>query len=164
MSSEGSNDRLFKVIFDLPGESEDWPPYATEALWISKTPVKFEARLENSPYFARGVSYLDIVRVRPDNERRSLVFDRLVRQSGHSTVRLMVENGDIERVRDMLREAGCTWESSERLTFLAVDVPPEVNYLGVRRALLGLRAEGAVGIDEGAISEIHQAQLADGER
>jgi hypothetical protein len=105
------------------------------------------------------VSYRDTIRVRPDNERRSLVFDGLVSQSGHSTVRLMVEQPDVQRVKDMLTVAGCTWESDERPTFLAVDVPPGVNYPTLRRDLLRLRDEDAIGIDVGAVSSVHQAQL-----
>src|SRR5436190_17668608 len=80
----------FLVAFDLPRERPDWPPIEAERLWGEKTPTKFEIRVQETPFFIREVAMGDLVRVRPDNERRELVFESYTAESGHSTIRLVM--------------------------------------------------------------------------
>jgi hypothetical protein len=96
-SADGS--RLFKVAFDLDLERPAWPPVSTERLWGEKTGVKFEIRIINTPFFVRGIAFGDFIRIRPDNERRELVFEGLTAESGHSAIRIIFIRG-AERVAD----------------------------------------------------------------
>jgi hypothetical protein len=78
---------LVKVKFVLdPGE---WHGSATETLWAA--PVgQNQYRLENSPFYAFGVSYQDVVAAqRTDNE---LEFVSVVSRGGHSTYRILVQS------------------------------------------------------------------------
>lgn len=107
MNSLGSGWELFKVAFDLAVERADWPPVSTERLWGEKTGVKFEVRVVSVPFFARGIAYGDLVRVRPDHERRELVFEEFTAESGHSTVRVVVMDASAGGgVETRLRAAG----------------------------------------------------------
>ena len=84
----GSGRTAYEVAFDLKPEAPNWPPVPVERLWGERTAVDFEMRLLNVPFFARGVAYGDLARVRPDQDRHELVFERLNSESGHSTLRI----------------------------------------------------------------------------
>lgn len=84
------DERLFQVVFDLPEEGAIWPPVTPERLWAAKTQEKLHLAVRNTPFYVKGITYGDLILVCPDNERREIVFDRLVSESGHSTVRVLV--------------------------------------------------------------------------
>ena len=117
---------MVKVLLQAPdGE--------IETLWA--TPVGGDSyRLENSPFYAYRVSWLDIVAARPD-ATGFLAFERIVRKSGHRTVRLILVPGINEapeqhRVLDGLSELGCSWEGFNPRYF-SIDVPPGVELTAV---------------------------------
>jgi hypothetical protein len=65
------------------------PDGDVETLWA--TPVgEHLYRLENSPFFAYGVSWLDVVEARPDPAGQ-LAMARVVEKSGHRTVRVILD-------------------------------------------------------------------------
>jgi hypothetical protein len=158
-----SGAKLFKVAFDLALERPDWPPVSVERLWGEKTEVKFEIRLVNTPLFVRGIAYGDLIAVRPDNERRELVFDHLKSESGHSTIRIVFLQRDKRvTVEGKLRAAGCTWTSARGFgNLLAVDIPPEVNYVNLREWLLLQVESEVIEVQEGSISASHRLPLRD---
>jgi hypothetical protein len=125
------------------------------------TAKKFELRLVNTPFFARGVSFGDLISVRPDHVRRALVFDRLNAGSGHSTVRIiLMEESARTEVQLKLREFECSYEGADQFeSLLAVDIPPNVNYFPLREWLVGRNDDGIIGIQESAISAVHRSQL-----
>ncbi|MBS2546426.1 DUF4265 domain-containing protein [Catenulispora sp. NL8] len=159
--TSASGAKMFKVAFDLDAEKPNWPPVSVERLWGEKTEVKFEIRLLNTPFFARGVAHGDLIQVRPDHERRELVFDHFTSESGHSTTRVVLMDTEAgSEVETRLREAGCSWEKSEQFaSLLAVDVPPAVDYRPLREWLRALTADGVIEFQESAISSIHRGQL-----
>jgi len=105
------------------------PDGEVETLWA--TPVAPEQyQLENSPFFAYGVSWLDIVEARSPAAGEFPIFTRVVRSSGHRTLRLILEPraDDAESnqaVLDRLNTLGASYEGySPR--YLAIDIPPAV--------------------------------------
>ena len=144
----------FEVAFDLKAEAPDWPPVTVERLWGEKTAVESELRLLNVPFFARGVAYGDLVHVRPDHDRRELVFERLNGESGHSTIRITI------RDNRALREAGCSWETASQFaSLLAVDVPADSDYRALRDWLKTRMGDGTIEFQESAISALHLEQV-----
>jgi hypothetical protein len=152
--------RLFQVVFDLPEESPTWPPVRYERLWAVKTQVKLHLALRNVPFYCRGVAYGDVVLVRPDNDRREIVFERFVSESGHSAVQLLINSpgfrGDLDRT---LSGFGVTWETANNDTYYAVDVKPDTDYAALRSELIATKERGDIGFRESAISERHRMQL-----
>ncbi|MEY9889138.1 hypothetical protein ABIA35_006106 [Catenulispora sp. MAP12-49] len=159
----GTGRSTFEVAFDLKPEAPNWPPVPVERLWGEKTTVEFEMRLLNVPFFARGVAYGDLVHVRPDQERRELVFERLNGESGHSTLRITVLDQRAGRdVQTRLRAAGCSWETAAQFSaLLAVDVPADGDYRALRDWLVARRSEGTIEFQESAISARHLEQVPD---
>lgn len=156
-----SGAKLFKVAFDLDAEHADWPPVSVERLWGEKTDVRFEIKVVNTPFFVRGISYGDLIRVRPDHDRRELVFESFTSESGHSTIRIVFLRGSVrESVERWLHEAGCSWETTRGFeNLLAVDIPPTVGYRDLRQWLRERVDSGDLEFQESAISAIHRRQL-----
>jgi Domain of unknown function (DUF4265) len=101
-----------------------------ETMWA--TPVgEHRYRLENSPFYAYSVSWLDIVEARPESDEPSAfpVFERVVEKSGHRTLRLILVPGIDEdparkRVLEDLAALGCTYEGYNPRYFV-LDIAPE---------------------------------------
>lgn len=157
----GPRRTTFEVAFDLKAEAPNWPPVEVERLWGEKTAVDSELRLLNVPFFARGVAYGDLVRVRPDRDRDELVFERLNSESGHSTLRITVLDKSARReIQGRLREAGCSWETAAQFaSLLAVDVPADCDYRALRNWLKARMADGTIEFQESAISALHLEQV-----
>jgi len=148
------------VVFDLPAESPTWPPVGSERLWAEKTDVPLQLAVRNTPFYVRGVANGDVIEVEPDDERREIVFVRLVSESGHSAVQVHV--GDprmLPSLEKSLARLEVSWETAHVDTYLAVDVHPRCDYASLRRQLLELREQGAIAVRESAISRRHRSQL-----
>ncbi len=124
MSAEAS----VKIWFEL--DSSEWHCHGSETLWASPI-VASESRLfqiANSPFFVRGISYLDIVQATKTKNDQILDFVEVVQRGGHSTYMLLMQRRN--SYWSMLKTMGCSYESmhvdlsmGRRLLF-SVDVPP----------------------------------------
>lgn len=156
-SGADAAERLYKVAFDLPEEIAAWAPGTTERLWTGKTSVRMEVQVRNTPFYVKGIAFGDVVRVRPDQERRELVFDDFVSESGHSTVRVVLsDEGVRDTMTDLLNDFGCSWEIDTTGLLWAIDVPPNVDYESMRADLLRIKDEGRIGVEEAALARAHR--------
>jgi hypothetical protein len=139
-----AEESLQKVVFLLDPLAPNQPPGSAETVWA--LPVGDDRyRLKNSPWYAYGASFDDVVYA-PVRDGRPTV-EKMVEHGGHFTVRLRVEDeGDIPDIRDRLEQLGCGAESyreeSRDWTLTAVDVPSEVALQEVRAYL---RDQGEAG-------------------
>ena len=86
-------------------------------------------RLDNSPFWAYGVSWRDVVEAHPD-EDGMLAFVRIVEKSGHRTLRLILKPPadkapESQAVLDGIVALGATYEGMNP-GYLAIDIPPEI--------------------------------------
>jgi hypothetical protein len=115
-----------KVSFRLERDEDGYPPADWEHLWARWTADGLY-ELDNTPFFARGVSYGDVVAA--DFANGLYEFREVVRPSGHSTLRVIVlEGGRMQELRASLHDLGCSTELSHLSNLVAVDVPPSVPY------------------------------------
>ncbi|GAA3563442.1 DUF4265 domain-containing protein [Kribbella ginsengisoli] len=154
--------RLYKVSFDIPADTERWAPGTNERLWTEKSGTRMEVYVRNTPFYVRGIAFGDLILVRPDNEARELVFDRVVEKSGNSTVRAIVKDA-IGRtsLTAVLNELECSWETDSSGLLWAIDVPASKNYGQLHERLADLAGSGAIEVEEAAISEKHEGDLAE---
>src|SRR5690349_9936067 len=108
-----------------------------ETLWAD--PVgPHQYRLDNSPFWAYGVSWQDVVEAHPDSDGM-LRMTRVVEKSGHRTVRVILKSGvdessDSQSIMDGVRALGATYEGMKP-TYLAIDIPPGVELMTVAKYL-----------------------------
>ncbi|EBA16501.1 hypothetical protein RSK20926_22289 [Roseobacter sp. SK209-2-6] len=112
-----------KMHIRLPEDA--WHGYSMESLWVTRLgPDRF--RLENSPFFGRGLSYKDQVQAIKEDD--ALVFERILAPSGHSTYRIILleeaEKDLFHRYWAPIAAEGCTYEQgSFGYDLYSVDVP-----------------------------------------
>lgn len=107
-------------------EPEHWHSARSETLWA--TPLAPSTyRLESTPLYAKGFSFLNVVLADRVEGEPLPVVRSVLRKSGHSTYALFVEQGVAGNTKfaafwQPLHEVGCRCEGL-RSRFLAVDVP-----------------------------------------
>jgi hypothetical protein len=140
-----------KINFRLERDDDEYPPQDIESMWA--VPIGDDTyRLDNVPFFVRGVSSEDIVRAK--TEEGALFFAGLVEARGHSTVRVLVWNHDeTQDIRDQLRAMGCSSEGTHVPGLIAVDIPPSVRYADVRTFLTTGEQDGRWEFEEGCIAQ-----------
>jgi hypothetical protein len=121
-----------KIIVPLEKEEPDYPPFDYEELW--STPAgEGLFRIENVPFFARGIARGDIVSAVAEGE--VLRFQEVFEASGHSTIRLIVNDSKaVPGILERFEGQGCSGE----VTFgklVALDVPPTVSLEAIREKL-----------------------------
>jgi hypothetical protein len=115
------------------------PDGEIETVWARQlTDDQFE--LDNTPLYAYGLSWRDVVEARRQTPEGFLEFSGVVRKSGHRTVRLILNPpADMSpaslAVLDRLRELGCSYEGAKS-RLIGVDIPPDVDLTTIRHFLI----------------------------
>jgi hypothetical protein len=124
------DDSAVKVLFQ---EDEN-----VETLWAERVgPDQY--RLDNSPFWAYGVSWKDVVEAHPDAEGM-LRFARVVVKSGHRTIRVVLprradESSASQAILDGLNELGATYEGMHA-GYVSVDMSPDADFHAVVKYLI----------------------------
>lgn len=125
-----------KVLFRVPSEDGS---AEVETLWATSLGGD-EYRLDNSPFWAYGVSWEDVVSAPFSEEEGFPTFRSVVRKSGNRTVRIIfdppTESGsESERVLQGLVAIGCSYEGMNK-KYVSVNIPPSVTLDSVRNYLI----------------------------
>lgn len=125
-SRRGANEQLVKVLFSIEQDDEGYPPVSGETLWARPTEDGFY-ELDNSPFYAVDVSWKDVVDAEPMSEH-GLKFKKVVRRSGHSTIRVIaLQKDELPILQKKLEKLQCSWEGSDLPSLITVDIPPSVD-------------------------------------
>ncbi len=100
--------------------------------------------LDNSLFYAYNVSWKDVIEALPGPDGM-LEFKKVVEKSGHKTVRVIFDppinqNEQSKSILDGMVEMGCSYEGANP-TYIAVDIPPEVDLLKVREYLIKVNVQ-----------------------
>jgi len=100
-----------------------------ETLWAIPVDANLY-RLDNSPFFAYGVSWQDVIEARP-GEDQFLEYVRCVTKSGNRTVRVIFQDyqNDDQPAREILRELrnlGCSYEGMHP-RMISINLPAKVD-------------------------------------
>lgn len=113
-------------------------------------------RLDNTPWFVRGVASGDIIRVEIDDEGVCWAGET-VRASRNCTIRLIVlkDGGSAaarQSVLDVFHRLGTTGEGIEQFRMVALDVPPDAGLRQIRKLLEHGEAQGWWHWEEGCVT------------
>ncbi len=122
-------------------------PYHSEGLWAIEVDAKRgHYRLDNTPFFAYGISYGDVVLAKPDPDG-VLIFKRVVESSGRLTLRIMLDEGTSEetfhKLADEVKAAGGDHLEGGFGILIAFDVPND-KFDDITRFLQGLENDGRI--------------------
>ena len=116
-----------KVLFRVPYEDGS---VEIETLWAHDLGGD-RYRLDNSPFYAYGVSWQDIVHAPFDPQEGFPTFQSVLEKSGNRTIRIVfddssVEIGESKSVLDGVSALGCDYEGATK-TYLSINIPPAVD-------------------------------------
>jgi len=148
-----------KVSFNLdPGE---WHLTPSEAVWAEPLNAAGTYRVQNTPYFVKGISYLDEITATMDPRYGFLEFTGVVlARSGHSTYRLVVDTGEARfaSLWNKLQDIGCTYECVRGINtsmgikdLFAVDVPANTDIYEAYKIMKQGEDEGVWLFQEGHV-------------
>lgn len=129
-----------KVLFRVPNEDGT---AEVETLWaISLGGDKY--KLDNSPFYAYGVSWEDVILAPFSEEEQFPTFQSIVAKSGNRTVQVIfdspIEDGnESDEILKGLVSLGCDYEGANR-KYISVNIPPNVSLDAVREYLLDKEA------------------------
>jgi hypothetical protein len=110
-------------------------PIGTESMW-AEVCGGGRYRLRNSPFYAYGVSFLDVVVA--EHLEGQLTVTRIILRGGHSTYRLKLADATTQeeflRRWAVIEALGCNYEGGNRRLY-AVDIKPEADIHAVYREL-----------------------------
>ena len=139
---------MARVTFEL--EPNAWHGHATERLWAERVGSD-TYRLRNSPFYAKNVSFGDIVTAEQTDDGQ-LLFTGTALRGGHSTYRIVPAVApSTDRFTEFwapLRERGCSYEGVEG-KLLSADVPPRADIHEVYRLLQAGEDAGVWDFEEG---------------
>ncbi|MFF1423206.1 DUF4265 domain-containing protein [Streptomyces sp. NPDC058280] len=143
-----------KVHFHLEIE-DDWPPATVESLWAVDQ-GDGTVKLDNIPWFVRGVACGDIVTTTADEDGVRWAGD-VVRRSENCAIRLIVHRGGGSgaargSVLNAFHELGVCGEGIERFGMVSLDVPPTADLAKVQRLLNHGVAKEWWDMEEGCIT------------
>lgn len=134
------DDNLEKVIVDLPNH---WATGA-ESMWAFRLDDG-TYQIDNVPFYAYGINYKDIVRVDASDATTLPVVTEVVTPSEHDTIRVIFPRSiGAKKQQPVIEELQKMGVSVERAfgNYVALDIPPEVNYDVVRDRLDELESKG----------------------
>jgi hypothetical protein len=112
--------------------------------------------IDNIPFVAYDLHYRDVVRALAQDDQTVPVIVRIVRRSGHKTLRVAFEESTSDAQRSALiarlERDGVIGEKMHG-RFYAFSVPPESDYQGVCDLLFGLQKEAVLVYETGVSSE-----------
>jgi len=122
---------LIKIFFEL--DSSEWHGSTIETMWAEPLEnSKKVFQIKNTPFYAKNISFLDIITAQKNNDEDSVFyFSGVVERSSHSTYRILseIENAKFELYWKRLERIGCSYESGYQETsegrkmLYAVDIP-----------------------------------------
>lgn len=119
-----------KILFEHYNTPEG--DYGIESAWAFKVGNFY--KLDNILFYAKNFSIGDIVSA--ENRNGELYVNGLIKESGHSTVRVIFfEDDEISSLRLLLKNLGCESEVSNIPQLISIDIPPKIDYGVIKRLL-----------------------------
>jgi hypothetical protein len=119
-------------------DEDGWPPASVESLWAVDL-GDGAVRLDNTPWFVRGVASGDVIQVEFDSEGVRWAGET-VQASENCTIRLIVlkDGGSAAALRSVLEifhRLGTTGEGIGQYRMVALDIPPVADLQRIRKLL-----------------------------
>ena len=116
-----------KIVFELVQDDDGYPPDRWERLWAIRVQGGELYRIDNIPFYVKGISNGDVVAV--NSVEGELVFSKLITPSLNSVIRLYVmEVSDVSTARKEFLDLGCESELSNVQKLFALEVPEKVAF------------------------------------
>jgi len=130
-----------KVLFRVPSENGS---AEVETLWAIDLGAD-NYRLDNSPFWAYGVSWEDVVFAPFSNEEGMATFQSVVTKAGNRTIRVIFDppiakGNTSDAILQGLVSLGCSYEGMNP-KYVSVNIPPIVELDTIRQYLVAQKVK-----------------------
>jgi hypothetical protein len=137
------------MLVHLEQDEDGYPPTTEESLWVRPLEEGL-FQVDNIPFFAWDIALDDVVAADP--EESVWRFRKVVRRSGHATLRLLLYDvAEVPAVIERFAKLGCLSERSHIPGLIALDVPPSTPWAEVKRLLVEGEAKDLWGYEEACL-------------
>ena len=143
-------DKVILTYYDVNNEISE------EEIWV-KNNGDNRYIVDNIPLFAPNLSYDDIISVEKDGN--ILYFDELIEASDNSTLQIIFFSRNTKIEMDLLKELemlGCQWEGLKNGQYYAINIPKNINYMGVENILKKYVDKKILDYKESCLSKVHR--------
>lgn len=146
-----------KIRFVLDQEEDGWPPAGSEGIWAVPLGGNLY-RVDNTPWFVRGVAAEDTIEADVDEHDR-LEFVQVRERGGHNAVRVIPRvdgllGGSLQLVLEQFAPHGVTGEGmSSPVSMVALDIGPDAPLPVVKALLVSGESNGLWYYEEGCITD-----------
>jgi hypothetical protein len=139
------------MLVHLEQDEDGYPPTTEESLWVLPMGQGL-FQVDNIPFFAWDLALGDVVAADP--EKGMWRFRKVVRRSGHATLRLIIYDvAEVSPVIERFARLGCLSERSHIPGLIALDVPPSTPWTEVKQLLTEGEAEDLWGYEEACLPQ-----------
>lgn len=148
---------LVKVRFAIEQDEDGWPPVGSEGIWAEDLGER-RYRLDNTPWFVRGVASDDVVEAIADPDGVLWFADR-IEWSGRLTIRVIPFRdgplgGSLQAVLDTFEALGVSGEGAlPAYAIVALDVPTDADFAAVKERLRQGEDDGSWTYEEGCVDD-----------
>jgi len=146
-----------RIRFVLDQDEDGWPPAESEGLWA--VPLGGDLyRVDNTPWFVRGVAAADTIEARVD-ENGLLCFVQVHERGGRVVVRVIPRADgplgcSLKAVLEMFEPLGVTGEGmASPVNMVALDIGPDALLSSIKSLLVSGEADGLWYYEEGCITD-----------
>jgi len=142
-----------KIAYHLEQDEDGFPPISVELLNATQLSVD-TFRIANAPFFAKEVSFGDVVRAAPSSAAEQYEFVALIEGSSFTSLSIIVLDPEMDTfLMDFFRGQQCVLEYGEFGSYrvLAVAIPPYADYTEIRRQLAILEGQSKLSFAELAV-------------
>ncbi|MGR4866747.1 DUF4265 domain-containing protein [Caulobacter sp. LARHSG274] len=145
-----------KLTFPLEKDEDDYPPNDYETLWAESLGGG-KYRIDNAPFFVRGVSSDDVVRAEESDD--ILLYKDTIHRSGNSVVRIIFLEDSIKAdYIQRLKSRGFYTEQSHLPSLVVFEVPEAADYDAVIQSLEADAERGLIDYEEAAVRHRNQSE------
>lgn len=150
------DDNYVKILFRF--HSDIFDKEIVETMWATIVDEeKGLYKLDNIPFYAPSIASDDIVLAEYDDQEQMLTYRKTVKHSGNSIVQvvLMDETKDINTIRDLFKESGCSSENANE-GYFSMEIPFSIDYKLIKLKLDDMEARGIIGYAESSLANGHR--------
>lgn len=142
-----TQDRI-KVYFPLEGTYVD-QLYDNESIQAKPNGQLYE--IDSIPFYVKGIAYRDLISIKQEND--SIYFNKLEKESGNSTLRILLYNLEYApEIIKFIEEKGCSWEGSNIESLYSVNILTKKIYKEVTEHLDSYEKKEILEYEEGCIA------------
>ena len=150
------DDNYFKILFRFYSNILD--EETVEVMWatiVDKDNGLY--KLDSIPFYATSIASDDILFAEYDEQEQMLTYRETIEYSGNSTIQVVLldTTKDINQIRDIFHEMGCT-SAKVNDSYFSMEIPSNVDYKNIRKKLNEFETNEVISYAEPCLAEGHR--------